>query len=76
MEEEDLIPKRRSSCDVLSNDTLKWKQNCFDVKFPKGKSEKRDPGPRTQDPAPPKIHTRSPQKPRDGRQIVRMFRGC
>ena len=28
------------------------KANCFDVKFPKGKSEKRDPGPSTQDPAP------------------------
>ena len=42
----------------------------------KGKSEKRDPGPSTQDPAPPNIHPRSPQKPRDGRQIVRMFRGC
>ena len=39
--------------------------NCFVVKFPKGKSEKRDPGPRTQDPAPPKNHPRSaPEAPR------------
>ena len=41
------------------------KANCFDVKFPKGKSEKRDPGPSTQDPAPPKNHPRStPKAPR------------
>ena len=39
--------------------------NCLDVKFPKGKSEKRDPGPSTQDPAPPKNHPRStPEAPR------------
>ena len=39
--------------------------NCFDVKFPKRTSEKRDPGPSTQDPAPPKNHpTSTPEAPR------------